>query len=228
MAEIKLKKLSRSELLEMMIKFSEESEQAAAHEKQLEEQYEKEKSELLEQMAQERLDLLQQFNAEKAEMRKKFGEQKMELQSRFEQDMKGLKARLEREKVQTQAKVKEQLDLIDQTGSIADASVSLSGVMKAAQEAADMYIAEIRRRTTAEIDDFHNEMNEARARSEAMEQETIRKCKQLEAKTIKACEQMLEQAKEESAANGKQSAKATIIPITKTEVQKQGIIDKNG
>ena len=36
MADINLKKLSRAELLEMMIKFSEESEQAAAHEKQLE------------------------------------------------------------------------------------------------------------------------------------------------------------------------------------------------
>ena len=44
---------------------------------------------------------------------------------------------------------------------------------------------------------------------------------------MKACEQMLEQAREESVANGKQPVMATIIPITKTEVQKQGIIDKN-
>ena len=47
MAEVNLKKLSRTELLEMMINFSEEAEAAKQHEKEMKEETEREKQQLL-------------------------------------------------------------------------------------------------------------------------------------------------------------------------------------
>ena len=73
MADVNLKKLSRAELLEMMISFSEEAEAARQHEEELKKELEREKIELQQEMAKERAQMLKSFDEEKAEMRAAFG-----------------------------------------------------------------------------------------------------------------------------------------------------------
>ena len=218
---INLKKLSRAELLEMMIQFSEESEAAVAHEKQLEEQFENEKSELLDQMSSERASMLTQFNDEKAEMRRKFADQKAEMQAKFEKDITGLKARLEREKAEIEGRVQNRLNLIDETGSIADASVALSGVMKTAQDAADLYLSEIKRQTADEIAGFRKEMDQARENARLADQNSEKKRKLLEAKTIEKCQEMISEARKQAALIRKgEAAEEESRPLEKKEVKK--------
>ena len=67
MAEVNLKKLSRADLLEMMINFSEEAEAAKRHEQEYKEELEREKLAMQQQMAEERAVLLKSFDEEKAE-----------------------------------------------------------------------------------------------------------------------------------------------------------------
>ena len=67
MSDINLKKLSRAELLEMMITFSEEAEAAKRHEQEYREQLEKEKQQLQHDFAEERARMLSSFEEEKAQ-----------------------------------------------------------------------------------------------------------------------------------------------------------------
>ena len=62
MAEVNLKKLSRAELLEMMINFSEEADEAKRREQEIKEEVEKEKQQLLKELAEERSNLLKSFD----------------------------------------------------------------------------------------------------------------------------------------------------------------------
>ena len=70
MADINLKKLSRAELLEMMISYSEEAEAARQHEKELRDELEKEKLQMQHEFAEERAAMLKNFDEEKAEMKR--------------------------------------------------------------------------------------------------------------------------------------------------------------
>ena len=147
MADINLKKLSRAELLEMMISFSEEAEAAKKHEEELRQEFERERLEFQKQMAEERASMLKNFDDEKAEMREKFNEQKSQMQEKFNNDMAGLKNRLTREKEELQKQVDDALLKIEDSGSLAEASLKLGGILEAAQKAADIYLKTIRDKT---------------------------------------------------------------------------------
>lgn len=144
MAEVNLKKLSRAELLQMMISFSEEAEAAKKHEEELKQEFERERLELQKQMAEERAQMLKSFDDEKAEMREKFNEQKSQMQEKFDKDMTGLKNRLTREKEELQKHVDDALAKIEDSGNLADAIIKISGIMEAAQNAADTYLKVIK------------------------------------------------------------------------------------
>ena len=118
MAELNLKKLSRAELLEMMISFSEEAEAAKQHEVELKEELEKEKLQLQHNFAEERAQMLKSFDEEKAEMRAKFNEQKAQMQEKFDKDINGLKARLAREKAELQQQVDDKLLTMENSQSL--------------------------------------------------------------------------------------------------------------
>ena len=105
MSDINLKKLSRADLLEMMIAYSEEAEAAKKHEQEYKEALEKEKQQLQHDFAEERARMLKDFEEEKAMMRAKFGEQKAQMQEKFDKDVAGLKNRLSREKAELQQQV---------------------------------------------------------------------------------------------------------------------------
>ncbi|RKM56405.1 hypothetical protein D6853_06355 [Butyrivibrio sp. X503] len=181
MAEVNLKKLSRAELLEMMITFSEEAEAAKKHEEELKEELEKEKQQLLKEMAEERSRMLKDFDEEKRQMRTKFNEQKVEMQAKFDKDINGLKARLTREKDELQKQVDDAMFKIENSQSLAEASIQLGGIMEAAQKSADMFVETLQKRAEAEYMEFKKELEKAKAqmnlwpKSEATQEENEKK-----------------------------------------------------
>ena len=150
MAEVNLKKLSRAELLEMMISFSEEAEKARKHEKELKESFENERIQLEHEMAMERAEMLRNFDEEKAQMREKFNQQKAELQEKFEKDIEGLKARHAREMAAKDEEVEKKLHAIKNSGTLAEAVVQLTGMMDKAKESIDLFNEEMQVRSDDE------------------------------------------------------------------------------
>ena len=194
MAELDLKKLNRAQLLEMMLKFSEEAENAIAHENEMQEQFNKEKEIILQQAADEREELMHKFDTERNEMRQKFAEQRAVQQAKFDKDIEGLKARLEREKTTMKDEVDIALHKISNSGSIADAAIRLSDVMEAAQESADMYVELIKRQINSEYQDLQNDMKAAKSRIELQEKKSLEKCKAMEEETKRKCAELLKKA----------------------------------
>ena len=162
MAEVNLKKLSRAELLEMMINFSEEAEAAKKHEQEYREEIERERLQMQQQMAEERAAMLKSFDDEKAEMRAKFNEQKAQMQAKFDKDITGLKARLSREKNELQLQVDDSLSKIENSGNLAEASLMIGGILESAQKAADLYIKSLQDKAKAEYEDFQKDLANAR------------------------------------------------------------------
>jgi hypothetical protein len=163
MAEVNLKKLSRADLLEMMINFSEEAEAAKRHEQEYKEELEREKLAMQQQMAEERAALLKSFDEEKAEMRAKFNEQKAQMQEKFDKDIAGLKARLQREKNELQLQVDDSLTKIEKSGNLAEASLLIGGILESAQKAADTYVKALQDKAKAEYIDFQKDLAAARS-----------------------------------------------------------------
>lgn len=146
MPELNLKKLSRAELLEMMISFSQEAEAAKKHEEELKKELEEERIKLQQEMARERASMLQSFDEEKAEMRQKFAEQKDAMQEKFDRDIEGLKARHLREMKAKDEEVDRKLSAIEKSGTLAEAVINITGMMEKAQESIDLYTSRMRER----------------------------------------------------------------------------------
>jgi hypothetical protein len=174
-AEVNLKKLSRAELLEMMIAFSEEAEAAKKREAELTESFENERLKLQEQMAEERALMLKNFDEEKAEMRAKFAEQKAEMQAKFDKDITGLKARLDRERSQMQGQVDDSLSKIQNSNSLAEASLKLGGVFDSAQKAVDLYVATLKKSATEEYQELLKEIDSHKKRMALLEKQAAEK-----------------------------------------------------
>lgn len=179
MPDINLKKLSRAELLEMMISFSEEAEAAKRHEQELREQFEREKLQLQHEMAEERVAMLKSFDDEKAEMRAKFNQQKDQMQAKFDKDIEGLKARLEREKQELVKQVDDQMDKIQSSGTLAEASLKLGGVFEAGQKAVDLYVQTLQDQAKNEYEDFKKQMVESQKKIALMEAEAKKRCDEM-------------------------------------------------
>ena len=179
MADLNLKKLSRAELLEMMIEFSEEAESAKRHEKELKEEFEREKLQLQHEMAEERAAMLKSFDDEKAEMRTKFNEQKTQMQAKFDKDIEGLKSRLDKEKKDLVQQVDDKMSKIQSSGTLAEASLKLGGIFDAGQKAADLYVQTIQDQAKREYEDFKKQMVESRRRMDLMESEAKRRCEEM-------------------------------------------------
>ena len=203
MADINLKKLSRAELLEMMISFSEEAESAKRHEQELREQFEREKLQIQHEMAEERAAMLKSFDEEKAQMRAKFNEQKTQMQAKFDKDISGLKARLDREKKELVQKVDDEMDKIQSSGTLAEASLKLGGIFEAGQKAADLYVKKVQEQAMKEYEDFKKQMEESQKKIALMEAEAARRCDEMMSSAAKdnvAVETMEGQASKEETA----------------------------
>ena len=164
MAEDNHKKLKSADLLEMMINFSEEADEAKRREQEIKEEVEKEKQQLLKELAEERSNLLKSFHEEKAQMRAKFNEQKNQMQEKFDKDITGLKARLAREKAELQQQVDDALEKIENSQSLAEASIQLGGIMEAAQRAANIYVDNVKKNAEAEYKELMKGIQESKLR----------------------------------------------------------------
>ena len=162
MSDINLKKLSRADLLELMINYSEEAEAARKHEQEYKEELEKEKQQLQHEFAEERALMLKNFDEEKALMRAKFNEQKAQMQEKFDRDIAGLKSRLGREKDELQRQVDDALSKIENSQSLAEASIQLGGIMEAAQKTADLYVETLKKNASSEYQQLMQEIEESR------------------------------------------------------------------
>ena len=205
MAEVNLKKLSRADLLEMMINFSEEAEAAKRHEQEYREQLEREKLAMQQQMAEERAALLKSFDEEKSEMRAKFNEQKAQMQEKFDKDIAGLKARLQREKNELQLQVDDSLTKIEKSGNLAEASLLIGGILESAQKAADTYVKALQDKAKAEYMDFQKDL--AAARSQLV--------------SVQTDEEPIEEPKEEKPKAKATKAKATTKAKVATRTRKK-------
>lgn len=194
MAEINLKKLSRAELLEMMISFSEEAEAAKQHEKELKEELEKEKLQMQHEFAEERAALLKSFDEEKAQMRLKFNEQKAQMQDKFDKDISGLKARLSREKSDLQKQVDDSLMKIENSQSLAEASIQLGGIMESAQKAADLYVNTLKKSAEAEYKALMLDIEKSKLRVKKAEEAQLKKIAQMDSKDAEPAEKVVEPA----------------------------------
>lgn len=214
MADINLKKLSRAELLEMMISFSEEAESAKRHEQELREQFEREKLQLQHEMAEERAAMLKSFDEEKAQMREKFNEQKAQMQAKFDKDISGLKARLDREKRELTQQVEDEMDKIQSSGTLAEASLKLGGIFEAGQKAADLYVKTVQEQAMKEYEDFKKQMEESQKKIALMEAEAARRC-----------DEMMSSAAKDSVAvetmEGQTSKEETAVITTKEETSEE-------
>ena len=190
MAEVNLKKLSRAELLEMMINFSEEADEAKKREQEIKEEVEKEKQQLLKELAEERSNLLKSFDEEKAQMRAKFNEQKDQMQAKFDKDITGLKARLSREKAELQQQVDDALEKIENSQSLAEASIQLGGIMEAAQRAANIYVDNVKKNAEAEYKELMKGIKESKLRMAMYEKKQM---ESIDAKVNEAVEKAVAQ-----------------------------------
>lgn len=188
MADINLKKLSRAELLEMMISYSEEAEAARQHEKELRDELEKEKLQMQHEFAEERAAMLKSFDEEKAEMRMKFNEQKAQMQEKFDKDVAGLKARLAREQKELRQQVDDSLMKIENSQSLAEASIQLGGIMESAQKAADLYVNTLKKSAEAEYKALMLDIEKSKLRVKKAEEAQLKKIAQMDSKEAEPVE----------------------------------------
>ena len=188
MADINLKKLSRAELLEMMISYSEEAEAARQHEKELRDELEKEKLQMQHEFAEERAAMLKNFDEEKAEMRMKFNEQKAQMQEKFDKDVAGLKARLAREQKELRQQVDDSLMKIENSQSLAEASIQLGGIMESAQKAADLYVNTLKKSAEAEYKALMLDIEKSKLRVKKAGEAQLKKIAQMDSKEAEPVE----------------------------------------
>lgn len=150
------------------------------------------------------------------ELRKLGRPQLLELLVAQGKELEGLKERL--------AKAEEQLEerrlAIDEAGSIAEASLTLSGVFEAAEQAAALYMENIKELSSRqekicaereakkqkEAEEILKKaqrgadviLNSAREECRRLEEDTRKQCRRLEEDTRRRCEYMLNSAKKEA------------------------------
>ncbi|MCR5033526.1 MAG: hypothetical protein K6A92_11790 [Lachnospiraceae bacterium] len=201
--QLDLKKMSRTDLLELMIRYSEEAQQAREREENtrlaceqekaaLREQFSKEIATLQEQMAQERARMTDGFDLEREEMRYKFSLQKEMMQAKFDKDIAGLKERLAREKAQMQRSVDLQMMALTESGNIAELSLALQDVFVNAQKAADQFVQKVKSGVLLEDPEIkeeivgmwnkaHDELEQTRAECAQMLESTREECERMKA-----------------------------------------------
>lgn len=88
--------------------------------------------------------------------------------------------------------------MIENAGSIAEASLSLNGVFEAAQAAAEEYLENVRRQCAHQMEYSERAEAETQQKVDQMMHETEERCKLLESATTRKCDEMTAKAKRES------------------------------
>lgn len=106
-----------------------------------------------------------------------------------------------KEKLSAAEKALEEQDIaIDSAGSIAEASLQVSGVFEAAQKAGQCYLENIKRLSERQIFVCERLEKESRDAAEARIAETEKRCSEMEESSKQRCAEMLTKAKTDSQA----------------------------
>ena len=95
---------------------------------------------------------------------------------------------------QTQAQLADRTIRIDQAGSIAEASLQLSGIFEAAQDSCQYYVDNIRQLSERQNEICQQMEKETSEKCAQKEQETREKCAQMERETKENCDRMVAEA----------------------------------
>ncbi|MGN0157596.1 MAG: hypothetical protein ACI39W_00420 [Brotaphodocola sp.] len=101
--------------------------------------------------------------------------------------------------------------MLQQAGSIAEASIQINGVFEAAQAASQQYLDNVRQLSERQKlicekleqesrEKAQQRIQEAEEKSRSMEEITMKKCQDMESETTERCNTMLTKAREESEA----------------------------
>lgn len=108
---------------------------------------------------------------------------------------------LQRELEAAQKQLKTRQISISETGSVAEAALKMSGVFDDAQDAAKMYLENIKQRA-AEQERISAELEEeSRKKAEQLLLNTAKKCRAMEEATARKCLEMIEESKKAAAKN---------------------------
>lgn len=114
--------------------------------------------------------------------------------------------RLNRELDEMKVKLSERTLSVENSGSLAEASLKINGVFEAAQKAADDYVENVRHRMeayTSRIEDQDRDLarikEETLAKCLSMEEETKKKCRELEERAVIYFDEMERKTKEKCA-----------------------------
>ena len=113
---------------------------------------------------------------------------------------------LQKEVTELRAEAEQRRVAIEKAGSIAEASLALTRVFTEAQEASEIYLENIKRRSE-EQDRINAKRDEdSQKQAEQLLLKTARKCKELETVTVQKCRQMLDTAAKKAAISLPQDA----------------------
>lgn len=88
--------------------------------------------------------------------------------------------------------------MLDEAGSIADASLRITGVFESAQMAADLYLENVKQLSERQNEECARVEQERREKADQLLAETQEECASMKAETEAKCAQMVAQAKAES------------------------------
>ena len=99
--------------------------------------------------------------------------------------------------------------MINRAGSIAEASLQLSGIFEAAQRACQQYTENIQKLSTRQEDICRQMEVESQAQADRLISETKKECERMLAETKKQCEEMITRAKGEVQSDGTDASENT-------------------
>lgn len=107
-----------------------------------------------------------------------------------------LRARLDQAEQQLQSRA----IAVEKAGSLAEASIQLSGVFQAAQDSAAMYLENIQALSSHQEEICAQLEDESRREAECRLAEADRKCREMEAETQRKCQELITAAQREASA----------------------------
>lgn len=99
---------------------------------------------------------------------------------------------------EAEAQLAQRRIIMEKCGSIAEASLQLSNIFNAAQEAAQEYIESVKLHSETSEEIFNRIQTEAQAEANLLVSETKRKCRLMEEETERKCDEMVRLAKKAS------------------------------
>lgn len=99
---------------------------------------------------------------------------------------------------EARAKMQERIVAVEEAGSVADAAAQITGVFAAAQETADIYLANIRKRQEEQEEACRQKQEESERLAAQMVADAEQKCRQMEEDARKRCQELYRAAEQDA------------------------------